>query len=352
MTTPTHRRAICKAIATAPIALASPVLMRSSFADEVTSIVIVSQHGLPYLPLMVMDSLSLVQKHATRLGIATLKPEYKSLGGTQSLIDALLSRQMDFGVTGVPSLATLWDKTAGTANEVRALSAVQSMPFMLVTNRPAIKTIRDFTAVGLIATSPNTFVVHPSLPVKSVRELIALARQRPGELSFASAGVGSTTHLAGEYFRSMAGIKTVHVPYKGSGQAEIDLATGQVHYMIDSTPAALPNIKAGRTRALATTGTKRFSMLPDVPTVAESGLPQYESVSWWGILAPAGLPPALVERLNGEMNRIMNMPEVKKLVLAQGAEAWTSTPQEFANYMQRETALYTRIVKDAGIKVE
>jgi NitT/TauT family transport system substrate-binding protein len=127
------------------------MLMRSSFADEVSVIVIVSQHGLPYLPLMVMDSLQLVQKHANRLGIAALKPEYKSLGGTQSLIDALLSRQMDFGVTGVPSLATLWDKTAGTANEVRALSAVQSMPFMLVTNKPEIKAIKDFTGADKIA---------------------------------------------------------------------------------------------------------------------------------------------------------------------------------------------------------
>ena len=146
-----HRRNFCKAIAAAPVALASPMLMRSSFADEVSGIVIVSQHGLPYLPLMVMDSLQLVQKHATRLGIASLKPEYKSLGGTQSLIDALLSRQMDFGVTGVPSLCTLWDKTAGTPNEVRALSAVQSMPFMLVTNKPEIKTIKDFTSQDKIA---------------------------------------------------------------------------------------------------------------------------------------------------------------------------------------------------------
>lgn len=212
--------------------------------------------------------------------------------------------------------------------------------------------LKDFTTIGLIATSPNTFVVHPSLPVKSVRELIALARSRPGELTFASAGVGSTTHLAGEYFRSLAKIKVVHVPYKGSGQAEIDLATGQVHYMIDSTPAALPNIKAGRTRALATTGAKRFSMLPNVPTVAESGVPEYESVSWWGIIGPAGMAPALVTRLNSEINRVMNLPEVRKLVLTQGAEALTSTPQAFADYMKRETALYSRIIREAGIKIE
>jgi NitT/TauT family transport system substrate-binding protein len=146
-----NRRSLCKAVAAAPVVLASPMLMRTSFADEVSSIVIVSQQGLPYLPLMVMDALALVQKHAGRLGIASLKPEYKSLGGTQSLIDALLSRQMDFGVTGVPSLCTLWDKTTGTPNEVRALSAVQSMPFLLVTNKPEIKTIKDFTSQDKIA---------------------------------------------------------------------------------------------------------------------------------------------------------------------------------------------------------
>jgi NitT/TauT family transport system substrate-binding protein len=146
-----HRRDFCKALATAPAALASPMLMRSAFADEVSAIVLVSQHGLPYLPMMVMDTLKLVEKHAGRLGIASLKPDYKILGGTQSLIDALLSRQMDFGVTGVPGLATLWDKTSGTPNEIRALSAVQSMPFLLVTNRPTIKTLADFTDQDKIA---------------------------------------------------------------------------------------------------------------------------------------------------------------------------------------------------------
>ena len=146
-----HRRNFCKAIAAAPAALATPALMRSAFADEVSSIVMISQTGLPYLPMMVMDTLKLIEKHAGKLGVASLKPEFKSMGGTQSLIDALLSGQMNFGVTGVPGLATLWDKTAGTPNEVRALSAVQSMPFMLVTNRPAIKTIKDFGEQDRIA---------------------------------------------------------------------------------------------------------------------------------------------------------------------------------------------------------
>ena len=146
-----HRRDFCKALATAPAALAMPALMRSAFADEVPSIVLVSQHGLPYLPMMVMDTLKLIDKHAQKLGVGSLKPEFKTLGGTQSLIDALLSGQMNFGVTGVPGLNTLWDKTAATPNEVRALSAVQSMPFMLVTNRPTIKSIRDFNEHDKIA---------------------------------------------------------------------------------------------------------------------------------------------------------------------------------------------------------
>ena len=145
-----HRRAFCKAVAATPV-LAMPGLMRSAFADEVPSIVLVSQHGLPYLPLMVMDEFKLIEKHAAKLGVASLKPEFKTLGGTQSLIDALLSGQMNFGVTGVPGLNTLWDKTAGTPNEVRALSTVQSMPFMLVTNNQAVKTIKDFTDKDKIA---------------------------------------------------------------------------------------------------------------------------------------------------------------------------------------------------------
>ena len=146
-----HRRDFCKALAAAPAALATPALLRSAFADEVSSIVLISQTGLPYLPMMVMEHFKLIEKHAEKLGVASLKPEFKSMGGTQSLIDALLSGQMNFGVTGVPGLAVLWDKTAGTPNEVRALSAVQSMPFMLVTNNPAVKSLKDFTEKDKIA---------------------------------------------------------------------------------------------------------------------------------------------------------------------------------------------------------
>lgn len=212
--------------------------------------------------------------------------------------------------------------------------------------------IKDFVMVNMLATSPNILAAHPSLPVRTTRDLVALARKRPGELAFASAGVGSTTHLAGEYFKRMAKIDVLHVPYKGSGQAEIDLAGGQVHYMVDSLPAALPNVRAGKTRALATTGRKRFPELPEVPTVMESGLAGYESISWWGIVGPAGLPAAVTGKLQKEIARVMSLPDVKELILRQGAESWTIGPQEFLDFVKQETGLYARIIREAGIKVE
>jgi len=285
-----------------------------------------------------------------------------SPGGGSDLLARLLARKL----TESWGQSVVVENRVGAggivASEVVARSPGDGYTLLIIPSTHAINpglfrklpydSIRDFTMVGLIATSPNVLVVHPSLPVKSARELIALAKKRPGELSFSSAGVGSTTHLAGEYFRRLGKIDALHVPYKGSGQAEIDLAMGQVQYMIDSIPAALPNIKAGRTRALATTGKERFALLPDLPTVAESGLPGYESISWWGIVGPGGLPQPVVERLNREITRIMNLPDVKEQARGLGADSWTSTPQRFLDYIREETELYGRIIREAGIKVE
>ena len=285
-----------------------------------------------------------------------------SPGGGSDLLARLLARKL----TESWGQSVVVENRVGAggivASEVVARSPGDGYTLLIIPSTHAINpglfrklpydSIRDFTMVGLIATSPNVLVVHPSLPVKSARELIALAKKRPGELSFSSAGVGSTTHLAGEYFRRLGKIDALHVPYKGSGQAEIDLAMGQVQYMIDSIPAALPNIKAGRTRALATTGKERFALLPDLPTVAESGLPGYESISWWGIVGPGGLPQPVVERLNREITRIMNLPDVKEQARGLGADSWTSTPQRFLDYIREETELYGRIIREAGIKIE
>lgn len=212
--------------------------------------------------------------------------------------------------------------------------------------------LKSFAAVSLVASGANVLVVHPSLPVTTVSELIALARQRPGQLTFASAGKGSTTHLAGELFRSMARIDVTHVPYKGSGQAEIDVAGGHVQYMIDSLPAALPNIKSGRTRAVATTDKRRAPALPDVPTIDESGLPGYEITTWWGIAAPAGTPPATVSRLNRDIVAVMALPDVRELLASQGAEPRTGTPEAFAGYIRDQIDFYRKIIDSAGIKPE
>jgi tripartite-type tricarboxylate transporter receptor subunit TctC len=285
-----------------------------------------------------------------------------SPGGGTDVLSRLLAKKLteSWGQTVVV------DNRVGAAgilaSEIVAKAAPDGYTLMTIPSTHAINpslyrklpydSIKDFTMVALVATSPNVLVVHPSLPVKSARELIALARKRPGDLAFASAGVGSTTHLAGEYFRSMAKITAVHIPYKGSGQAEIDLAMGQVQYMIDSTPAALPNIKSGRTRALATTGKERFSLLAELPTVAESGLPGYDSISWWGIVGPAGMQAPLIERLNREINRIMGLPDVKEQARALGADSWTATPKRFLDYINEETGLYGKIIREAGIRIE
>ena len=212
--------------------------------------------------------------------------------------------------------------------------------------------IRDFAAVAQLGYTPNIVVVHPSLPVTSVAQLIALARKRPGELTFGSAGVGQTTHLAGELFKSMANINVVHVPYKGSGAAEIDLAGGHVHYIVDSMPAAMPNVRSGKARALATSGSKRSASLPEVPTVAESGLPGYEFTTWLGILAPAGTPHTVIAKLNGEIVRVMALPDVREVLFGQGAESRTSSPDEFTKFIKSQIDLFAKIVAQAGIKPE
>ncbi len=211
--------------------------------------------------------------------------------------------------------------------------------------------IRDFSFISLVATSPNILVVHPSVPATSVKELIALAKRRPGELTFASAGVGATTHLAGEYFKNVAGINVLHIPYKGSSQAQIDLVGGHVSFMVDSMPSALPKVQADKLRVLATTGKERYRLLPKVPTVLETGL-QYESISWWGVVGPANMPQPVVGKLVADLARIMAMPDIKELVVTQGAEATTNTPQQFQDYVKQETALYGKIIKAANIRIE
>jgi tripartite-type tricarboxylate transporter receptor subunit TctC len=212
-------------------------------------------------------------------------------------------------------------------------------------------TARDFAPVSLMASAPNVLVVHPSVPARSVKELIDLARARPRQLNYASGGTGSTPHLSGALFAVMAGIDIVHVPYKGTGPASADLLGGQVQMAFFGIPPLLPHIKSGKLRALAVTGGRRSPELPEVPTVHEA-LPGYEVSPWYGLLAPAGTSRAIITRLNAEVARIVRSAEMKEKLALQGAEAAGGTPEEYAAVIRADAATWARVIKEAGIRGE
>jgi tripartite-type tricarboxylate transporter receptor subunit TctC len=212
--------------------------------------------------------------------------------------------------------------------------------------------LRDFVGITHAINQPNLFVVHPSLPAKSARELIALAKARPGELAFASSGLGTSSHLGIELFLLMTRTRMLHVPYKGPAPGLIDLMAGRVSLMAPSTIAALPHVRTGRLRAIGVTTAKRVASLPDIPTVAEGGAPGYEAVSWFGLNAPAGTPKEVIARLHKETVAILSATEVRERFAADGAEIVASTPQEFDNYIRAEAVKWSKVVKSAGIKPE
>ena len=212
--------------------------------------------------------------------------------------------------------------------------------------------VKDFEAVSLIASIPGIIVVHPTLPVRSLSEFIALARARPGELSYASTGSGGPHHLGAEVFSRMAKIKMVHIPYKGASPAINDVLGGQVPVMFGNLLSVLPQVKAKKLTALAVTSKARTAVAPALPTVAESGLPGYEYGSWMGVVAPAGAPREIIVKLNGEIVRILKSPEMLERLANDGAEVIASTPEEFANYIKREVVKWTRAVKDSGVRLD
>jgi tripartite-type tricarboxylate transporter receptor subunit TctC len=210
--------------------------------------------------------------------------------------------------------------------------------------------VRDFAPVTLTGISSHILVAHPSMPVQNVDELIALAKAKPGQLTFASSGTGNATHLTFELFKARAGIEIVHVPYKGGGPAMADLVGGQVLFSFASMASAVPFVKAGRLRAIAASGGQRSALFPDVPTVDESGLPGFASEDWQGILAPAKTPSEVVAKLNGEIARILTLPEVKAKLTAVGFDPKPSTPQWFGQFIQAETLKWAKLLKSIGIK--
>jgi tripartite-type tricarboxylate transporter receptor subunit TctC len=210
--------------------------------------------------------------------------------------------------------------------------------------------IKSFTPISIFATGPNVLAINPTLPVNSVKELVALAKQKPGELNYASAGVGSFQHLGGELFKITAGVDIVHVPYKGGGPAMQDVISGHVKIMFSSLIQTTPFIKSGQLKALGTGGAKRSSVLPDVPTISEAGVPGYVADNWWGLAAPAGLPEALVEKLFAASQAALKSPELLAAFEREGAAPVTMTTAEFGDYIKGEIAKWGRVVKEGNIQ--
>jgi tripartite-type tricarboxylate transporter receptor subunit TctC len=212
--------------------------------------------------------------------------------------------------------------------------------------------IKAFAPVAILATGPNVLAVNPSLPVNSVAELVALAKQKPGELQYASAGVGSFQHLGGELFKLTAGVDFLHVPFKGGGPAMIDVIGGHTKIVFSSLVQTTPHLRSGKLKALATGGAERSSILPDVPTVKEAGVPDYEAVNWWGIVAPAGTPAAVIEKLRKEIAAVQESAETQKQFVNEGAAVMQMTLPQFADFMQSEMDKWGHVVKAGKIKAE
>jgi tripartite-type tricarboxylate transporter receptor subunit TctC len=210
--------------------------------------------------------------------------------------------------------------------------------------------VKDFAPVMLAATYQNILVVDPSLPAKSVKDLIALAKSKPGKINYASAGSGSTQHLSGELFKTMAGIDLVHIPYKGSAPGMTALLGGEVSLMFNSTPTTLPHVKTGKLRGLAVTGGKRSPEAPELPTVAEAGVPGYEVTGWYGVLAPAATPKGIVVKLNSELAKILRLPDIKERLKELGVEAGGGTPEQFGDFIKKEIAKWAKVVKESGAR--
>jgi tripartite-type tricarboxylate transporter receptor subunit TctC len=212
--------------------------------------------------------------------------------------------------------------------------------------------VKDFAPITLLATTPNVLVVNPSLPVSSVKELIAYAKANPGKLAFGSGSNGSAGHLAGELFKVETGTDVIHVPYKGAAPAMQGLLAGDVQFMFDNLASATPQVKAGKLKALAVTTARRSPLAPDLPTMTEAGLPGFDITTWYGLMAPAGTPSAIVAKWNAEVTRILNAPDVKERLAAQGAEAAPMTPDQFAAFIKAEIPKYARVIKASGAKVD
>jgi tripartite-type tricarboxylate transporter receptor subunit TctC len=284
-------------------------------------------------------------------------------GGTADLLSRIIGQRLAESL-GQPFVI---ENRAGAGGNLAAEVVARAAPdgyTLLMGNAPVLAVnpslyaqvpfdpVRDFAPVSLVADVPLLLVVHPSFPAQSVADVIAAARAQPGKLNYASAGGGSTTYLATELFKTMAGVNLMAIPYKGSGPALAALAAGEVPLMFELFPSALGHVKSGRLRALAVTSAARSPLMPDLPTVAESGLPGYAIASWFGLVAPAATPREAVQRLNGEVTRILGAAEMRERFATLGAEVRTGTPEQFSQLIPQELRKWAKVVKDSGAKVE
>ena len=276
-----------------------------------------------------------------------------------------IARMIGQKIQGPLGQSVVIDNRTGAGGQIGAEVAAKSPPdgYTLLLGNVATQAIipnvqpnvaysplRDFQPVSLIASAPLLVVVHPSLPVRSVKQLIAFAKARPGELNYASNGFGSSTQFATELFKLLTGTRMEHIPYKGLSLAMTDLLTGRVHLMFSSAVAMLPNVKDGKLRAIAMTGATRAEAIPEIPTVAESGVKNYEAGSWYGILAPAGTPRPIVDRLNREIVAAVKSREIQDRLLSEAVIPVGSTPEAFAEHISKELARAAKVVKESGAK--
>jgi tripartite-type tricarboxylate transporter receptor subunit TctC len=325
--TVTRRSLLAVAAATAATLIAGPAAAQAYPTKPITMIVPFSAGGTT-------DILARIGGPAlsTELGQSVVIDNRAGAGG--NIGGQLAARAPADGYT-------LFMGTVGTHAINEAL--YKKMPF---------NPIKDFAPLSRVANVPNLLVAHPSQPFKTVPELIAYAKANPGKVNFGSSGSGSSIHLSGELFKSMAKVDMVHIPYKGSAPAVNDLLGNQIAIMFDNMPSAIQHVRAGKLRPIAVTTAKRSPELPDVPTIAESGVPGYEATSWFGLFAVAGTPAPIVTQLNKALVKVLNNPDVKAKIVAQGGEVVAETPEQFAGFIKAETAKWGKVVKESGASVD